>query len=83
MTNDLTIEPTGGGEVMVIKHSVYPETSVLCGQARRSRIGYFPTNEAALDKHPNAQVMEHIGGDPFDRIFGPQMPDVPPSGFAQ
>ena len=80
MVDDYTIEPTEGrNEVMVIEHSIYPRSSVLCGRACRSRRGYYSTVEDALKEYPGAQVMEHIGGDPFDRIFGPIMSDVPPS----
>jgi len=32
MKRDLTIEPAGDGEFMVVEHDVYPRSSVLAGQ---------------------------------------------------
>ena len=80
---DLTIEPTTDGtEFMVVEHSVYERTSVLAGQAKRSRLDYFPTVKEAQMAYPNAQVMEHQTGDPFARIYDDNpTPHVTPSWF--
>ena len=79
---DLTIEPAGDGEFMVVEHDVYPRSSVLAGQDRRNRLGYYPTIEAAQAEFPTADVMEHQTGDPFARIYDDDpMPYVAPDWF--
>ena len=78
MVDDLIIEPAGyEKEVMVVRYSIYPESSVLSGQTCRSRLGYFPTVEAALEKYPGTRVVQYQGRDPF----GPVVSDIPPSDF--
>jgi len=81
MKRDLTIEPTYGG-YMVVEHDTYPESSVLGGEPRRTRLGYYPTIEIAKEEYPTADVMEHQTGDPFARIYDDNpMPHVAPDWF--
>ena len=82
MARDLTIEPHCDGDFVVWEHGEYPRGSVLEGQTRRAWVEHFPTVEAALEKYPTADVMEHQTGDPFARIYDDDpMPHVAPDWF--
>jgi len=75
----LSIEPqfTGGrpdGYVLV-EHGVYPDSSVLAGQPRRSSLDFADTAEELKERHPEAEVLDRSSK--VDRA----MPSGPPEGF--
>ena len=81
-----TIEPDDRfpGEVVVWEHGVYPRSSVLAGEDRRSWRDSFKTVEEAKAAYPKAEVMEHSTGDPFKNILGDMgnnMSQVAPDWF--
>ena len=72
MTKDYyTIEPDPRfpDEVVVWEHGVYPKSSVLAGEDRRSWRDTFKTIEEAKKAYPTAEVMEWSTGDSFKGIL--------------
>jgi len=53
-----TIEPYRG-EFAVYEHGVYPQSSVLAGQARRVFLASFERESEARAAYPRAVVLEH------------------------
>jgi len=74
-----TIEPSRNkweeDKVEVIEHGVYPEHSVLAGQARRAYRGTFDTVKDALSEFPDAEVLEH------NTLATASVPQVAPDWF--
>lgn len=58
----IEFETTPGGMFSrwkVFGHGVYPESSVLAGQAQRVFLAEFKTQEEAQERYPGAEVLEH------------------------
>ena len=82
--DSITIEPSRGG-FAVYGHGVYPESSVLAGQYRRSHLDRFETLDEAKREWPFAEVRDHstkparIGGESLGDLSG--LPTCAPGWF--
>lgn len=81
--DDYTIEPDLNGGFAVYGHGIYPESSVLAGQSRRSFLAAYDTVEEAVAAWPEASVMEYstrvYRGETLEEISG--LPACPPDWF--
>ena len=81
--DSFTIEPNMFRDgVAVYGHGVYPNSSVLAGQSRRSFLDSFDTAEAAKAEWPHAEVIEYSTrrhGNSLVELSG--LPAEPPGWF--
>jgi hypothetical protein len=67
--------PWDGTTYAVYRYDVWPESSVLAGQPRRSFVDSSEDLEQLKREHPDAEVTEGTGYTP------PPVPETPPSWF--
>lgn len=70
---EMTIEANRYGTFSVYEFGVYPDSSVLAGQTRKSFVGMFDTIEKAQAAHPEADEGFRDAHNHFDHL--PDEPD--------
>ena len=75
-----TIEPSQDGDgYWLVAHGEYEESSVLAGQPSRTLTCWYATKAEATVNNPEAEVLDHITGDPFGNPT--PLPIHPPDWF--
>jgi len=76
-----TIEPAKDGDgFWLVAHGTYEQSSVLAGQPSRMLTCWYETADEAALANPEAEVIDHITGDPLASMTNP-LPESPPSWF--
>jgi len=73
LTMEKTIEANQYGSFSVYEFGVYPESSVLAGQIRKSFVDMFDSIEEAKASHPDAEECYRDAHNHFDHL--PDEPD--------